>query len=231
MSARSNIRQTLLSLSSRVVLCAVAQTYSFGLFHILQHYSRRLRMPRLVMGLMVASELGTAPRQSVSASCSSSQATNNRSCSWLLPNSRRSKCYSPSTSTSETTTANIFLWTSIPSILQGINVSARHGRLVRPEQRGLDRNPWLPNRKFRDCAIYGFWKQSGRGYVLSVGFGSGSAIAVKSLFKFRPQIASIVSPLLGSGASWFSVFRSSIARPTDALVYASSDTLRCHLQD
>ena len=32
-------------------------------------------------------------------------------------------------------------------------------------------------------------------------------------------------------ASWFCVFRSSIARPTDAPVYASGDTSRCHLQD
>src|SRR6185437_9518749 len=44
-----------------------------------------------------------------SMSCSSSHAANDRSCSGLLPNIRRSNWYSPSTSTSDTTTASIFL--------------------------------------------------------------------------------------------------------------------------
>src|SRR6266481_4291855 len=52
-----------------------------------------------------------------SASCSSSQAASDRSCSGLLPNIRRSNWYSLSISTSDTTTASIFLWTSIPAIL------------------------------------------------------------------------------------------------------------------
>ena len=38
-------------------------------------------------------------------------------------------------------------------------------------------------------------------------------------------------PIRRESASWFCVFRSSIARPTDTPVYASSDTSRCHLQD
>jgi len=44
-----------------------------------------------------------------STCCSSSHAASERSCSGLLPNSRRSNWYSPSTSTSDITTANIFL--------------------------------------------------------------------------------------------------------------------------
>jgi hypothetical protein len=39
------------------------------------------------------------------------------------------------------------------------------------------------------------------------------------------------SSIRKESASWFCVFRSSIARPTDTPVYASSDTSRCHLQD
>src|ERR1700719_966247 len=38
-------------------------------------------------------------------------------------------------------------------------------------------------------------------------------------------------PIRRESASWFCVFRSSIARPTDTPVYASGDTSRCHLQD
>src|SRR5271163_1616520 len=38
-------------------------------------------------------------------------------------------------------------------------------------------------------------------------------------------------PIRRESASWFCVFRSSIARPTDTPVYASSNTSRCHLQD
>jgi hypothetical protein len=38
-------------------------------------------------------------------------------------------------------------------------------------------------------------------------------------------------PIRREPASWFSVFRSSIARPTDTPVYASSDTSRCLPQD
>jgi hypothetical protein len=41
-------------------------------------------------------------------------------CSGLLPYQRRSNWYSSSTSTSATTTANFFLWTSIPAILYAI---------------------------------------------------------------------------------------------------------------
>ena len=44
-----------------------------------------------------------------STSCSTSHAASDRSCSGLLPKVRRSNWYSPSTSTSDTTTANIFL--------------------------------------------------------------------------------------------------------------------------
>src|SRR5882724_3300812 len=44
-----------------------------------------------------------------SASCSTSHAASVRSCSGLLPNIRRSNRNSPSTSTSDTTTANTFL--------------------------------------------------------------------------------------------------------------------------
>ena len=38
-------------------------------------------------------------------------------------------------------------------------------------------------------------------------------------------------PIRRESASWFCVFRSSIARPTDTPVYASSDISRCLLQD
>src|SRR6267378_2161192 len=38
-------------------------------------------------------------------------------------------------------------------------------------------------------------------------------------------------PIRRESASWFCVFRSSIARPTDTPVYASSGISRCHLQD
>src|SRR5258708_29549949 len=37
-------------------------------------------------------------------------------------------------------------------------------------------------------------------------------------------------PIRRESASWFCVFRSSIARPTDTPVYASSCISRCHLQ-
>src|SRR6266403_784935 len=52
-----------------------------------------------------------------SDSCSKSHAANDRSCSGLLLNILRSNWYSLSISTSDTTTASIFLWTSIPAIL------------------------------------------------------------------------------------------------------------------
>src|ERR1700691_5825662 len=41
----------------------------------------------------------------------------------------------------------------------------------------------------------------------------------------------VPSSIRRESASWFCVFRSSIARPTDTPVYASSDTSRCHPQD
>src|SRR6266403_1199135 len=52
-----------------------------------------------------------------SASCSTSHAANDRSCSGLLLNILRSNWYSLSISTSDTTTASTFLWTSIPASL------------------------------------------------------------------------------------------------------------------
>src|SRR6266550_3024436 len=55
-----------------------------------------------------------------STSCSISHAASNRNCSGLLPYLIRSNWYSPLTSTSATTTASIFLWTSIPAILYDI---------------------------------------------------------------------------------------------------------------
>src|SRR6202040_2230096 len=58
-----------------------------------------------------------------SASCSSSHAASDRNCSGLLLNILRSNWYSLSISTSDTTTASIFLWTSIPAILYDINSS------------------------------------------------------------------------------------------------------------
>ena len=45
------------------------------------------------------------------------------------------------------------------------------------------------------------------------------------------ETAVVPSSIRKESASWFCVFRSSIARPTDTPVYASSDTSRCHLQD
>ena len=43
--------------------------------------------------------------------------------------------------------------------------------------------------------------------------------------------AVLPSSIRKESASWFCVFRSSIARPTDTPVYASSDISRCLLQD
>src|SRR6266571_4397388 len=62
-------------------------------------------------------------RTTSSASCSSSHAASDRSCSGLLSNIRRSNWYSLSISTSDTTTASIFLWTSIPAIRYDIDSS------------------------------------------------------------------------------------------------------------
>src|SRR5215471_13880369 len=50
-----------------------------------------------------------------STSCSSSHAEGDRGSSGRLPKSRRSNSYSPSPPTSDTTTASLFLWTSIPA--------------------------------------------------------------------------------------------------------------------
>src|SRR5580698_3548063 len=41
----------------------------------------------------------------------------------------------------------------------------------------------------------------------------------------------VPSSIRRESVSWFCVFRKSIARPTDTPVYASSDILRCLLQD
>ncbi|MGH9201956.1 MAG: hypothetical protein ACRD2A_12065, partial [Vicinamibacterales bacterium] len=51
-----------------------------------------------------------------------------RNSAGLVPTFRRSNRYSSSTSTSATTTANIFLWTSIPAILYGIGLSSGERR-------------------------------------------------------------------------------------------------------
>jgi len=45
------------------------------------------------------------------------------------------------------------------------------------------------------------------------------------------RTAVVPSSIRKESASWFCVFRSSIARPTDAPVYASNGTSRCHMQD
>ena len=45
------------------------------------------------------------------------------------------------------------------------------------------------------------------------------------------ETAVVPSSIRKESASWFCVFRSSIARPTDTPVYASSGISRCHLQD
>ena len=45
------------------------------------------------------------------------------------------------------------------------------------------------------------------------------------------ETAVVPSSIRKESASWFCVFRSSIARPTDTPVYASSDTSRCLPQD
>src|SRR5499427_275933 len=55
-----------------------------------------------------------------STCCSISHSQTTCNCSGLLPYQRRSNWYSSSTSTSATTTASFFLWTSIPAILYGI---------------------------------------------------------------------------------------------------------------
>ena len=58
-----------------------------------------------------------------STSCSTSQSARRRRSVGVVPTFWRSKWKSPSTSTSATTTASIFLWTSIPAIRYGIGLS------------------------------------------------------------------------------------------------------------
>ena len=58
-----------------------------------------------------------------STSCSTSQSARPRRSAGVVPTFWRSKWKSPSTSTSATTTASIFLWTSIPAIRYGIGLS------------------------------------------------------------------------------------------------------------
>src|SRR6266849_10500806 len=57
-----------------------------------------------------------------STCCSLSHSASRCNCSGLLPYQRRSNGYSSSTSTSATTTASFFLWTSIPAILYAISI-------------------------------------------------------------------------------------------------------------
>ena len=58
-----------------------------------------------------------------STSCSTSQSARPRRSAGVVPTFWRSKWKSPSISTSATTTASIFLWTSIPAIRYGIGLS------------------------------------------------------------------------------------------------------------
>src|SRR5262249_53486641 len=89
-----------------------------------------------------------------STCCSISHSASRCNCSGLLPYQRRSNKYSLSTSTSATTTANFFLWTSIPAILYaigfllagaegvlGIQLSRASG--YRRSHRGRDNAPFI----------------------------------------------------------------------------------------
>src|SRR6267143_6315824 len=89
-----------------------------------------------------------------STSCSSSHSASDRNWSGLLPNIRRSNWYSPSTSTSDTTTASILLWTSSPAILLDISSSWRERRACcnyLNQGRGL--SP-LPPREDNDAQLF-----------------------------------------------------------------------------
>lgn len=65
-----------------------------------------------------------------STSRSTSQLASARKSAGLVPTFWRSNWYSPSTSTSATTTANIFLCTSIPAIWYGIGLVASYRRVL-----------------------------------------------------------------------------------------------------
>jgi len=96
----------------------------------------RCRVPDIRLALSRFSQIGFQYRSSVSQSgfqycavdsittsstcCSMSHSASSCNCSGLPPYQRRSNAYSSSISTSATTTASFFLWTSIPAILYGI---------------------------------------------------------------------------------------------------------------
>ena len=71
-----------------------------------------------------------------STSCSTSQSARPRRSAGVVPTFWRSKWKSPSTSTSATTTASIFLWTSIPAIRYGIGLSCGSGERASSHQSG-----------------------------------------------------------------------------------------------
>src|SRR5271163_778317 len=60
------------------------------------------------------------------------------------------------------------------------------------------------------------------------GFSDYAGPTARSRYREQPCC---LPPIRRASASWFCVFRSSIARPTDTPVYASSDISRCLLQD
>jgi hypothetical protein len=71
-----------------------------------------------------------------STSRSTSQSASACSSPGLVPTLRRSNWQSPSTSPLATTTANIFLCTSIPAILYGVGLSCRSGKRASSHQSG-----------------------------------------------------------------------------------------------
>jgi hypothetical protein len=86
-----------------------------------------------------------------------------------------------------------------------------------------DRPPSLAGRGAPEVSRF-----SGMLFLSVRGFSDYAGPTARSRYRAS---AVVPSSIRKESASWFCVFRSSIARPTDAPVYASSDTLRCHLQD
>src|ERR1700730_10941505 len=103
----------------------------------------------------------------------------------------------------------------------------------------LGPHPFLPRLRrrslfFRGPASFPFGPRRSRGLPVLVHVVSQRAQALR-LRRTDCSLAIIAKqpcclpPIRRESASWFCVFRSSIARPTDTPVYASSDISRCLL--
>jgi hypothetical protein len=108
----------------------------------------------------------------------------------------------------------------------------------------LWRGPTPPERARPPCGFgpsrTGLVSRLGRGAPEVSRFSCMLFLSVRGFFDYagptaRSRLARkqpwCLPPIRRESASWFCVFRSSIARPTDTPVYASSDISRCLLQD